>query len=64
MNLFVSEKYFCTDESVKRQITDSVSENSTNSVLESGLSNYYTHFVFVSRMRSSNIDNTHISIFR
>ena len=35
MNGFVSEKYVCTDESVKRQITDSISENSTDSDLES-----------------------------
>ena len=35
INWFFSEKYFCTDESVKRQITDSTSENSTDSDLES-----------------------------
>ena len=35
INWFDSEKYFCTDESVKRQITDSVSENLTDSDLES-----------------------------
>ena len=35
INLFVSEKYFCTDESVKMQITDSISENWTDSNLES-----------------------------
>ena len=35
INWIVSEKYFGTDESVKRQITDSVSENSTDSDLES-----------------------------
>ena len=27
---------FCTDESVKRQITDSINENSTDSDLKSG----------------------------
>ena len=37
INRFVSGKYFCTDESVKRQITDSISENSTDSDLESTL---------------------------
>ena len=30
---FVSEKYFCPDESVKRQITHSISENLTDSDL-------------------------------
>ena len=35
INWFVSEQYFCTDESVKRQITDSINENSTDSDLES-----------------------------
>ena len=35
INWFASEKYFCTDESVKRQITDSISEDSTDSDLES-----------------------------
>ena len=37
INWFASEKYFCTDESVKRQITDSISENSTDSDLGSTL---------------------------
>ena len=32
---FDSEKYFVTDESVERQITDSISENLTDSDLES-----------------------------
>ena len=32
---FESEKYFFTNESVKRQITDSISENLTDSDLES-----------------------------
>ena len=32
---FDSKKYFFTDESVKRQITDSISENLTDSDLES-----------------------------
>ena len=32
---FDCEKYFFTDESVKRQITDSISENLTDSDLES-----------------------------
>ena len=32
---FDSEKYLFTDESVKRQITDSISENLTDSDLES-----------------------------
>ena len=45
INRFVSEKYFCTDESVKRQITDSVSENSTDSDLES-TNNYDFTFIF------------------
>ena len=36
INWFVSEKYFYTDESVKRQITDLISENSTDSDLEGG----------------------------
>ena len=31
----MSEKYFLTDESVKRHITDSISENLTDSDLES-----------------------------
>ena len=35
IDLFDSEKYFFTDESVKRQITDSISENLTDSDLES-----------------------------
>ena len=35
INWFNSEKYFFTDESVKRQITDSISENFTDSDLES-----------------------------
>ena len=35
INWFKSEKYFFTDESVKRQITDSTSENLTDSDLES-----------------------------
>ena len=35
INWFVSVKYFCTGESVKREITDSISENSTDSDLES-----------------------------
>ena len=35
INWFVSEKYFCTDKSVKRQITDSISEDLTDSDLES-----------------------------
>ena len=35
INWFNSEKYFSTDESVKRQITDSISENLTDSDLES-----------------------------
>ena len=35
INWFNSEKYFFTDESVKRQITDSISENLTDSYLES-----------------------------
>ena len=34
---FDSEKYFLTDESVKRQITDSISENLTDSDLESSV---------------------------
>ena len=35
INWFNSENYFFTDESVKRQITDSISENFTDSDLES-----------------------------
>ena len=35
MNSFDSEKYFCTDESLKMQITDSICENLTDSDLES-----------------------------
>ena len=35
INRFVSEKYFFTDESVKTQITDLISENSSDSDLES-----------------------------
>ena len=35
---FDSEKYFCTDESVKMRITGSISENLTDSDLESGRS--------------------------
>ena len=35
INRFNSEKYFFTDELVKRQITDSISENLTDSNLES-----------------------------
>ena len=35
INWFVSEKYFCTDESGKRRITDSISENMTDLDLES-----------------------------
>ena len=35
INWFKSEKYFFTDESVKWQITDSISENLTDSDLES-----------------------------
>ena len=35
INWFKSEKYLFTDESVKRQITDSISENLTDSDLES-----------------------------
>ena len=35
INWFNSEKYFFTNESVKRQITDSISENLTDSDLES-----------------------------
>ena len=35
INWFNSEKYFFTDESVKRQITDSISANLTDSDLES-----------------------------
>ena len=34
---FDSEIYFFTDESVKKQITDSISENLTNSDLESNI---------------------------
>ena len=35
INLFNCEKYLFTDESVKRQIIDSISENLTDSDLES-----------------------------
>ena len=37
INCFNSERYFFTDESVKRQITDSISENLTDSDLESSI---------------------------
>ena len=37
INWFDSEKYFCSDELVKKQITDSISENSTDSDLESNV---------------------------
>ena len=36
INWFDSEKYFCTDESVKMQITGSISENLTDSDWKSG----------------------------
>ena len=39
INWFNSEKYFFADESVKKQITDSISENLTDSDLESRLIN-------------------------
>ena len=29
----------------------------------SGMTNYYTHFVFVTCIKSHNVDNTHIKIF-
>ena len=35
INWFDSENYVCTDESVKRQISDSISENLTDSDSES-----------------------------
>ena len=38
MNWFNGEKYVFTDESVKRQNTDSISENLTDSDLESDIS--------------------------
>ena len=44
INWFNSEKYFRTDESVKRQITDSISENSTDSDLES---KHFRHVLLV-----------------
>ena len=37
---FNSEKYFFTDESVKRQIINSISDNLTDSDLESRLTKY------------------------
>ena len=37
---FNSEKYFFTEESVKRQITDSISENLTDSDLKSSYTIY------------------------
>ena len=43
---FDSEKSFFTDESVKRQITDSISENLTDSDLESRKSENRFFFAF------------------
>ena len=40
INWYNSEKYFFTDESVKRQMTDSISENLTDSDLESTIDAY------------------------
>ena len=40
INWFNSEKYVFTDESVKRKITDSISENLTDSDLESSQRNF------------------------
>ena len=45
---FDSKKYYFTDESVKRQITDSISENLTDSYLES---------VFIKINKESKKDN-------
>ena len=61
INSFVHEKYFCTEESVKWQITDSISENSTDSDLESIsecilFSYFLTNFEFFQKTLS-NINN-------
>ena len=40
INRFDSEKYCCTDESVKRQIADSTSENLTDSDSESKINEF------------------------
>ena len=62
------ENILSTGVSVKMQITDSISENLSNSDLESiqihyytkrsVICNYYTHFVFVNCIKSLNIHNT------
>ena len=52
INGFNSEKYLFTDESVKRQITDSISDNLTDSDLESII-----FYVPVGRTRFVNYDN-------
>ena len=44
INWFNGEKYFFTDKSVKRQITDSISENLTDSDLESKQSLNFENF--------------------
>ena len=52
INWFNSERYCFTDESVKRQITDSISENSTDSDLESELVNLdYWKSLFTEKAR-------------
>ena len=48
---FDSEKYFFTDESVKSQITDSISENLTDSDLESRV-NYFEQQIIYSNSKS------------
>ena len=45
INWFNSEKYFFTDESVERQTTDSISENLTDSDLESETLNNHKELV-------------------
>ena len=45
INWFDSVKNFCTDESVKSQITDSISENLTDSDLESGCYNVNVQYL-------------------
>ena len=52
---FDSEKHFFIDESVKRQITDSISENLTDSDLESKHSNIQWQNLFQSKIISWDI---------
>ena len=47
INWFNSEKYFFTDESVKRRITDLISENLTDSDLESNQIIFYILYLYI-----------------